>query len=632
MAKEPNLVLRGSVWTLRVSIPKPLRELRTAAGTKANPKELWRSTGESDLRRAKLARARLLIAVHAEFDLEIARLEREAARRAESQEWQAVYPRLPLAPQELLEAAAFPMAAEEGRALLRELERAPGASDAVRAREVADEREAELSVKGVAGLALLGDKAFFDAAMASISGRELLKERRELLIHHLEECLSDGEFRLIAWAVDAFERQHRVRVPLGTAQYSLLATRLMQGWLHALRGVEARLTAPLQTSPISVLPSAAMPGARAPLAGTRETHGWEDAPTLSSMIEPYMVERHRDVASATNDKIRSAIRQFIEVAGDRPVTAYSKREMREFKNALGQLPPNATRDYPGLTVPQVLRARPKGSPTISIKTIKDKLSIISVFGKWLADNVDDVSPETFQTTSVKISQGKRDEKRSQFSDQQVRQIFMSTPFTGCRSEQDQIKPGSHRIRDWRFWVPLIAAFTGARLNEIAQLKIVDVTEVGALYCFKLTDEGEGQSLKTKRSNRTVPVHSQLIRLGFLDFVRRAKERGQLGLFEDVPRDKDGRHSTHIGRTFRKLLVRIDVKISTEQGGLHRFRHGVATKLREAGYRDDEIALVLGHETGGPRMTAHYGEGEEMLLVKRSEMVESISYEGLILSP
>jgi len=41
----------------------------------------------------------------------------------------------------------------------------------------------------------------------------------------------------------------------------------------------------------------------------------------------------------------------------------------------------------------------------------------------------------------------------------------------------------------------------------------------------ITDEGEGQSVKTEAGIRRVPIHSELIRLGFLDYVRKTKESG-----------------------------------------------------------------------------------------------------------
>ncbi len=47
----------------------------------------------------------------------------------------------------------------------------------------------------------------------------------------------------------------------------------------------------------------------------------------------------------------------------------------------------------------------------------------------------------------------------------------------------------------------------------------------------ITTEGEGEkSVKTKGSMRVVPIHSELIRLGFLDYHAGMKQAGQTRLF------------------------------------------------------------------------------------------------------
>ena len=59
---------------------------------------------------------------------------------------------------------------------------------------------------------------------------------------------------------------------------------------------------------------------------------------------------------------------------------------------------------------------------------------------------------------------------------------------------------------WRVWIPLIAAFTGARLNEIAQLGTDDLEELGGVWSFRITDEGGHHSLKNAQSKRQIPMH------------------------------------------------------------------------------------------------------------------------------
>jgi integrase len=86
-----------------------------------------------------------------------------------------------------------------------------------------------------------------------------------------------------------------------------------------------------------------------------------------------------------------------------------------------------------------------------------------------------------------------------------------------------------------YWLPLLALFTGARLEELGQLAPEDVREEAyedvdgekvSVWVISITDEGEGQGLKNEGSRRRIPVHSELIRLGFIEFAhsRQSKPR------------------------------------------------------------------------------------------------------------
>ena len=72
-----------------------------------------------------------------------------------------------------------------------------------------------------------------------------------------------------------------------------------------------------------------------------------------------------------------------------------------------------------------------------------------------------------------------------------------------------------------YWIPLIGLHTGARKNEICQLQPADIMSIKGTWCFNITTEGDEKSLKTGDhggSKRIVPIHSNLISLGFLAFV------------------------------------------------------------------------------------------------------------------
>lgn len=104
----------------------------------------------------------------------------------------------------------------------------------------------------------------------------------------------------------------------------------------------------------------------------------------------------------------------------------------------------------------------------------------------------------------------------------------------------------------------------------------------------------------------MPVHSALLAAGFLDYFNSVRLLGHDALFWDIPIGRNGRRSEAAGKRFRKFIDRIGVKSEGERGGLHRFRHTVIQKLRDAGHSDAEAALIVGHETRVSPMTAGMG--------------------------
>jgi len=63
--------------------------------------------------------------------------------------------------------------------------------------------------------------------------------------------------------------------------------------------------------------------------------------------------------------------------------------------------------------------------------------------------------------------------------------------------------------DYQFWLPLIALHTGARLNEIAQLRVEDIKDIDGIKCFYINEEHELKTLKNTNSMRYIPIHSAL---------------------------------------------------------------------------------------------------------------------------
>lgn len=376
-----------------------------------------------------------------------------------------------------------------------------------------------------------------------------------------------------------------------------------------------RLRAPAAARALPVAAAAPVPTA-APASSLRPR-------LLSELHEAYLAEEHADIVSSSLASRRATLRFFIEVAGDRPLAEYTREHAAEFRRQLPRLPKDAGRHFPGMTDLQAIEAAPARFPRISKKTVNDRLSILSAFGKWLERTQSGFAAETFNLQRFKRPRGEKQVVKG-FTDEEVAKIFGCPAFNGCRSEKDQQTPGNYRIRDYRFWVPMLAAYTGARLNEITQLRIEDVVTVDGIPCLNIVDEHESQRLKSSNARRLIPIHSKLLEAGFADYVERARASGWEWVFEDVEPDRDGRRSWVAGKRFRMLLARLAIG-GEDRGGLHRFRHAAIDRMREAGVPKESIAAVVGHDVADKSITDCYGTKPERTLERMFQALEEIDY-------
>jgi integrase len=216
-------------------------------------------------------------------------------------------------------------------------------------------------------------------------------------------------------------------------------------------------------------------------------------------------------------------------------------------------------------------------------------------------------------------------EREPFDTQELRAIFSTPVFT--RGERPEGGQG-----EAAFWLPLLALFTGARLSELAGLKVSDVTHeelIGAECLYIVPDVKAGRRLKSKHSARAVPIHQQLIAVGFLRFVdaQRKTRGGEAWLFPEVAPGTTGVSS------FSKWFGRyVDAHGVTDPAKVfHSFRHNFTDALRLAAVGDDVSRALVGHSQGG--VHGRYGAKKVAARYRHrlAEAVASIAYTGLDLS-
>jgi integrase len=104
-----------------------------------------------------------------------------------------------------------------------------------------------------------------------------------------------------------------------------------------------------------------------------------------------------------------------------------------------------------------------------------------------------------------------------------------------------------------FWIPLLMLFTGARREEICQLtteRIKKSGEISYLLIDPIDDEGR---LKTDESKRAIPIHNQLVKMGFLAFVQKQAKGGSGQLFPLLKPNKRGQYGAKWGDWWRRYI-------------------------------------------------------------------------------
>jgi integrase len=320
------------------------------------------------------------------------------------------------------------------------------------------------------------------------------------------------------------------------------------------------------------------------------------------------------------------VKLFFEHVGETAhVTAITRKAVRNWKNALASWPRKATsiKEFQGMSFKKVIEANATvGKPVISVRTTNRYLSAIAPFCQWLFDN-EYIEADACRGMFLTVDK----EKRTVYpwSGDELKTIFSSPLFHQCRGDKAEHQMGNVAIRDWRYWLPYIAAYSGARLGELAQLLTSDVRQLHGVWILHVTPEGaDAKSVKTAGSARVVPVHSRLIDLGFLEYHARLVERGANQLFPELEPDTRGHFSRTPSRFFAGYFADIGVKVDKSRN-FHSFRHSTADAFRRGGYMDETFAPLLGHTKG--TTTGLYGVLPQGILSQRVEMIEAVAFDG-----
>ena len=290
------------------------------------------------------------------------------------------------------------------------------------------------------------------------------------------------------------------------------------------------------------------------------------------------------------------------VGGNAPLSAVNRDHAREVQEVFAHLPSNATKRLSGMTlVAAAQHAKKAGIPPISAKTAEVQLGNFSSFFSWaVREHLIDKTPAAgLQPLQEKRS---KDEGRQPFSDADLEKLFSADLF---REPYSRVAP---RFLG-RYWVPLLALYHGARLNELCQLEVADAGREDGVPFLHFREESataEEKHLKTRNSERVIPIHPVLQQLGFVEYVEATRKAGHARLFPSLTKSATGYYSDNFSKWFGRFCDKRDV--TDTRLAFHSFRHGFRDAARAADI-PREIAQALGGWSDGDDSTSEdYGKG------------------------
>ena len=320
---------------------------------------------------------------------------------------------------------------------------------------------------------------------------------------------------------------------------------------------------------------------------------------------------------------KSVIDEFVEIVGDIGFASVTKKEVSHYIDVQTKLPPNRKKSpkYRDLSIKEVMKLKLSQKEIQTPQNINKRITKLSVFGNW---GVRQGLLITNPFSGMKFSVKKQPHTRQPFTAGELRIIFKPETYLKWTIHF------SHPYRKDRvsnhlpyYWIFLLGIFSGMRTNEMCQILLSQVKKEKGIW-FIFIEDSEETKVKTENAIRKVPLHPQLIDLGFVDYVTAQKKSKRGRLFWELSEDRDG-FASHVSRHYnQRFLPAVGVwKKYTKV--LYCTRHTFINKLYSEMVDENVIKVLIGHEK--EFTMKHYG-GDPFTPERLLEEISKVSYSGI----
>ena len=371
--------------------------------------------------------------------------------------------------------------------------------------------------------------------------------------------------------------------------------------------------------------------------------------TFSDLIESYCEhKRHNGWENEiTYNGFYQKLMIILELVGDVDCSTMSQQTSTKYLSDLIKLPANSHKgDLAKLSLSEKLNL-PDSYKRLSKSSINKYVSLFKAVTKYGSDlDPDKVGGLNFLKYDIgaklkfSFSKNKDTKSYSAFTDQELQKLLSGYVYTDQETNR-------RKSDDWVFWIILLAMYTGARVNELAQLLVEDIKwddKFKIWYINILDDEQVSntdikQSVKTDASRRKVPIHSQLIKLKFLDFVnqKRTGKYAEMLFSTGLNFSKKGKWGKAVSDWFngdasRGNGYKVDCGFERNTGKVfHSFHHSFAKKLLGKKGRHVDMSIIgalIGHEQvkniEASKITFIYTENYNLSVLKAA--IEELEYD------
>jgi len=306
---------------------------------------------------------------------------------------------------------------------------------------------------------------------------------------------------------------------------------------------------------------------------------------LEQARDDYLGERSTTLSEkGTIPKIKGVLKAFIAFAGNVDVA---------------MVQPSLVKDYK-----KKMLAEKKASTTIN-----DHLVVLTGFFDYCVANK--VATMTNPSRGLLVvGAHKKAKSYKPFTQPELAKIFHPELYTK-----------KMKLPDF-YWGPLVALLTGARAEEIASLDLEQVYAEKGIWLIDILDG------KTENAVRKVPVHDELLALGFVDYVKCLQKAGYKKLFPHLQDGKNG-YKKNMCRMFGEYLDLPEVNVVDPLKVFHSFRHTVVTKLTGVGVNEGLKRAMVGHDID-TRTSAHddYTHLDALTIANLQTAINKLKYDGL----